>query len=175
MPRRRKHLNPPLLDKLLFGVNLARNEEAPSEIGRGGVRLNPAARLDAFDEQEFRYTLRRDIAWLLNAVQLGSDHDLSAYPQLEKSVLNYGAVSLIGRSISDESIEERGEAIREAIHNFEPRIDPRTLSVKHETVGERVNSVTYVVSGRARSADDVIEISFRTDLALDSGAATVRD
>jgi type VI secretion system protein ImpF len=175
MARRRGHLNPTLLDKLLSGVSFAREGAASGEIGREGAGLNPAARVDAFGEQEFHYSIRRELAWILNAVQLGSDHDLEPYPHVRTSVLNYGVESLVGDSFEDFEIEKRALAIREAIVTFEPRFDARSVRVTATAVGDRVNAVSFSVVGVVRSRADTLSATYVTDLAMDSGAATVRD
>ena len=47
--------------------------------------------------QKLRESVLRDLAWLMNAVNLASDIDLDDFPQTAHSVLNFGLPDLAGK------------------------------------------------------------------------------
>ena len=67
----------------------------------------------------------RDLGWLMNTGNLTSVQDLDAYPQVARSVLNYGVPDLSGLTvISADVVRVWNGSIRQAILRFEPRILP---------------------------------------------------
>ncbi len=75
-------------------------------------------------------SIKRDLEQLLNSRKLEScEHDLSPYPEVRTSVLNYGIDEYAGLIRNDVNIYKVTEMIRQAIIQFEPRIIPSTIEV----------------------------------------------
>jgi type VI secretion system protein ImpF len=75
-------------------------------------------------------SIKRDLEQLLNSRKLEScEHDLSPYPEVQSSVLNYGIDEYAGLIRNDINIYKVTEMIRQAIIQFEPRIIPNTIEV----------------------------------------------
>jgi type VI secretion system protein ImpF len=75
-------------------------------------------------------SIKRDLEQLLNSRKLEScEHDLSPYPEVQTSVLNYGIDEYAGLIRNDVNIYKVTEMIRQAIIQFEPRIIPSTIEV----------------------------------------------
>jgi type VI secretion system protein ImpF len=170
-------LNPTLFDKLVGDSNLGglRGEEVEQvEASRATMRYYSVPKLERFNEAALRATVRRELAWLLNTINFGALNDLEPYPHVQTSVLNYGTPDLAGKVYSKRIIQERARDIREAIRAFEPRIDPKSITVEPSSQ-ERENAITYVISCDVRSAVRAMPVKFRTDIEADSSAVTVRD
>ena len=74
--------------------------------------------------------IKRDLEQLLNSRKLESClHDLSPYPEVQTSVLNYGIDEYAGLIRNDVNIYKVQEMIRHAIILFEPRIIPSSIEV----------------------------------------------
>lgn len=86
--------------------------------------------------------VRRDLQALLNTVNLNSAQDLSDFPEVEKSILNFGLPDLSVHVVDTVKIQRLAEDIREALIRFEPRMDPRTLQVVRD---ENIESDTFKV------------------------------
>jgi type VI secretion system lysozyme-like protein len=69
-----------------------------------------------------RECVQRDLAWLLNTSNLAIVQDLSRYPRVAHSVLNYGMPSLAGRTVSSIEPHVAAKRILEAIATYEPRL-----------------------------------------------------
>jgi type VI secretion system protein ImpF len=170
-------LNPTLFDKLVGDSDLRglRGEEVEQiEENRATMRYYSVPRLERFNESALRATVRRELAWLLNTINLESLVDLEDYPHVRTSVLNYGVRDLAGRIYTKRITNDRGRDIRDAIRAFEPRIDPKSVSVE-PTNQERENAITYVINCDVRSAVRAMPVKFRTDIETDTSNVTVRD
>ena len=61
-------------------------------------------------QKQFKDAVIRDLGWLLNSVSMDSVFDLSAYPEVKNSVLNYGLPDISGHtasSIDSSDLEKR--------------------------------------------------------------------
>jgi len=110
----KEHLQPSLLDRL--------------------TDLNPAGKTDTFEERvmsfrRLRESVIRDLEWLLNTGRLEISMELDGYPDVRKSVLNYGIPDISGMSAVSKDRMSIEQDIRQAILDFEPRIIPGTLKV----------------------------------------------
>lgn len=75
-------------------------------------------------------SIKRDLEFLLNSRKLESClHDLTLYPEVASSVLNYGIEEYAGLIRNDINIYKVTEMVQEAVLLFEPRIVPETLQV----------------------------------------------
>jgi type VI secretion system protein ImpF len=126
----KEHLQPSLLDRL--------------------TDLNPAGKTDTLDERvmsfrRLRESVIRDLEWLLNTGRLEISSELGSYPEVRKSVLNYGIPEISGISASGEDSESIERDIRQAILDFEPRILPGTLKVSIAIDDTKMSESTMVL------------------------------
>jgi type VI secretion system protein ImpF len=172
-------LNPTLFDKLVSRVEMSGLRGAAGsttkEISRTSLRHYQIPDIERFNESALRTNIRRELAWLLNTTNFESTTDLTDYPQVKYSVVNYGVDDLAGKALSAATIKLRAMKILMAVRAFEPRIAPETLCVEPRDIPERENTLTYVVTGDITSAVNAVAVRYFTDVELDTGAATVRD
>ncbi|EQD40707.1 type VI secretion system lysozyme-related protein, partial [mine drainage metagenome] len=102
-----ERLQPSLLDRLTD------DEPGKSDESRER-RVISATRL--------RDCVTRDISWLLNCVNMDIDGELADYPEVRRSVLNFGIPDLTGMAMSGVDAGMLERQIREAILAFEPRL-----------------------------------------------------
>ena len=114
-PARRRWFNRPL-------------KEADSVASSSSSAASGAAAF--ISARRLRELVTRDLAWLLNAVNLEAVNPaLEDYPFVSKSVINYGTQELNGRAVLGLPLEEIETRLREIILHYEPRIIPNTLKV----------------------------------------------
>jgi len=125
--------------------------------------------------QRYKEGVVRDLRWLLNAsahipIEGTREHGLGDYPEVARSVLNYGTRQLSGQVALD--IEELERQLGEAIQLFEPRFLRHSLKIKAAV--DR-----HVISFELRAelwAEPVSEQLFlRTTLDLETGQLAVGD
>lgn len=131
--------------------------------------------LDSFSENALRANVRRELNWLLNTTNLESSVDLSRYPRVRTSVLNYGISDLTGKAQSRQAIAGRAAKILEAIKVFEPRLDKDSLSVEVSSVSEFGTAVTFVIEGDVTAAVEALHVQYYTDVERDTGDIEVRE
>ena len=126
----------------------------------------------ATSTSRLREAVLRDLNWLFNSTQ--SSDDLSDFPEVRKSVLNYGLPAVSGRPASSLDLTELARALREALIHFEPRLVPHTVRVYAEpnTEGSH-NVISFRMEGQLWAQPIPLEIYMRTDMDLESGQTRV--
>lgn len=95
--------------------------------------------------------VRRDLRALLNTVNLNSTQDLSDFPEVQTSILNYGLPDLSVHVVDTIKIERLADDIRDALIRFEPRMDPRTLQViRDDSVESDTFKVRFLIKAEIR-------------------------
>jgi type VI secretion system protein ImpF len=151
----RDRINPSLLDRL--------TDEAPD---------NPNARGGVVSLSELRRSVLRDLNWLVNSTRFLKDEDCQDWPQVRNSVLNFGLPALSGSPASGLDIVKLERSLRQAIIDYEPRILPRSISVKAQVDREALdhhNVVSLQIEGLLWAQPLPIELLLRTQLDLESG------
>ncbi|PPU76379.1 type VI secretion system lysozyme [Xanthomonas cucurbitae] len=155
-----ERLQPSLLDRLTDTVPGQREESREQ-------RVISATRL--------RECVIRDLAWLLNAVNLETSHPLGAYPQVQRSVLNYGIPDLAGVAVTGIDAVALQQRIREAILAFEPRLIADTLRVSVHADATRMDrrSLLFTIESEMWAQPLPLNLYLKTALDLETGRLDV--
>ncbi len=126
--------------------------------------------------RQLRECIKRDLASLLNASCLSDVQDLSDYPFVEQSVINYGTPDVTGLSASnpDPGLMER--QVRQVILRYEPRILKNSLRVQVATSDEMsANALRFEIEFDMW-ADPVPErLYLKTEMDLGTGVVKLAD
>jgi type VI secretion system protein ImpF len=144
--------------------------------------LAPASRQEADDARvmnkaQIRDAVLRDLASLLNAVK-PIPGLAEAYPQVARSVLNYGLPPMSGQMASRVDVSVLERIIREAIQQFEPRVLADSLEVKAlqaTSVLDTHNVIEFEIRGFLWAQPVPLELLLRTEVDLEAGQVNVRD
>lgn len=123
-------------------------------------------------------TVLRDLVWLLNTTAHDTSGQLDLYPEVRKSVINYGIPVLSGKNFSGVDWRELERQIYDAIVTFEPRILPGTLSVKASAPGDLMghhNLLQFELRGELWSMPYPVELLIRSELDLETGYMKLTD
>ena len=152
---RKQRLQPSLLDRL--------TDLQPEKSKESAAQQN-------MSQNEFKQAVIRDLGWLLNSVALDVCVDLDAYPEVRRSVINYGLPDLSGHTSS--TVDARGieKAIRQAIHQFEPRIIRNTLKVTVHTNPQAMshNALIFEIAGAVFGQPSPFQVVLKSELDLES-------
>jgi len=128
---------------------------------------------------QLRAAVRRDLTWLLNTKCLEAVQSLENYPEVEKSVLNYGIQDFTGQTISAADILELERQIRDAIREYEPRIFRDSIRVRvivdeedRESIRMRRGRhavITFEIEGDLWAEPAVEHLLMRTYVDLETG------
>lgn len=127
--------------------------------------------------RRLREAVLRDLGWLLNASNLGSLEDLSEYPYVAQSVLNFGVPGLAGTLVSGVDIAELERKIRQAILDFEPRILRDTVKVRLAVAVDQMshNAMTFEIDGQLWAQPVPQRIYLKTEIDLELGEVKLSD
>jgi type VI secretion system protein ImpF len=138
-------------------------------------------------KQQLRAAVLRDLSWLFNTCRAepdpfrGDPDEIAMWkesPQARNSVINYGIPSLSGITISSMQFEAIENAVRQAIVQFEPRIDQKTLAVevnREAGFNFQHNSLRLVIRGHMWNQPVPLELLLSADVDVETGLAAVRD
>ena len=127
--------------------------------------------------ERLRECVLRDLGWLLNTGRLSQVQNLGAYPEVARSVLNYGSIDLSGRHLSSTDLAALENAVKQAIVEFEPRILPGTLRVHSVLEGEKMSNtaITFTIEGMLWAQPLPMRMFLHTEVDLESGHVSVVD
>ncbi|UGB39142.1 type VI secretion system baseplate subunit TssE [Frateuria soli] len=151
-----ERLQPSLLDRL--------TDDEPGKADESREkRVISASRL--------RDCVSRDISWLLNCVNLGTSVPLDEYPDVARSVLNFGIPDLTGAALSGIDADALQRLIREAILAFEPRLTASTLQVSAKVDSERMDgqSLTFHIDSEMWAQPIPLNLYLKTEVDLETG------
>jgi type VI secretion system protein ImpF len=156
----KERLQPSLLDRLTDHEPEKRQESREQRV---------------FSLPRLRESVLRDLAWLLNTTNLAAAQDLTDYPEVANSAVNFGLPDLSGINVSgaDQAALER--ALRQAILDFEPRILRRSLNVRLEMNESQMshNAMTFLIEGELWAHPVPLRLFLKTEIDLDIGDVRV--
>jgi type VI secretion system protein ImpF len=167
-----ERLQPSLLDRLTDDQPASSREAVEARI---------------LSKQQLRAAVLRDLSWLFNTSRAepdplrGNADEVAIWkdaPQARNSVINFGIPSLSGITISSMQFEAIENAVRQAIVQFEPRIDPKTLVVEVNREGGfnfQHNSLRLIIRGHMWNQPVPLELLLSADVDVETGLAAVRD
>ena len=123
-----KQLNtiPSLLDRL--------TENPASQVSEATLARGEQPELD------IEAGILRDLGWLLNSTSLAATTDLSRWPNVQRSVLNYGVGTFAGRVVGNADAPQLELEIKKRIATYEPRLRRDSLSISVSTEGTNHDS-----------------------------------
>jgi len=125
--------------------------------------------------QRYREAVLRDLRWLLNTNAHLEEEGLDDFPEVKKSVLNYGIRPLSGASIATLNPGDLERQLTEAIQVFEPRIIRKTFSVKIHTDRSSKDSkgnptlMTFEIRGELWARPMPDQLFIKTEVDLETG------
>lgn len=158
----KERLQPSLLDRLTDDEPDKRTESLDKRV------LSP---------ERLRDGVRRDLTWLFNTSNLTTVEDISEYPEVERSTVNFGIPDLAGKTASDIDKAALVRLIRRAIWDFEPRLLRNSVKVRILVDPDQhsPNAVSFGIEAQLWSQPLPLRLYLRTELNLEDGEARVSD
>lgn len=142
---------------------------------RPDVRTSTAG-VKVLSMEELREGVRRDLAALFNATALETVEDLSDYPNVQMSTLNFGMPDLSGKTASGMDMQELERALTRAIHQFEPRLMEDTVKVSSDTYDAKShNLMVATIEAELWSQPLPQKLLLRTELDLENGEVKLKE
>ncbi len=158
----KERLQPSLLDRLTD------NERDQTQESRERRVLSPA---------RLRESVRRDLSWLFNSINLASAQSLDEFPFVAQSVLNYGLPALAGMTASSVDIHTLEQTLREILWRFEPRLlrDSITVRSADDKAQGVYNQLAFYIDAMLWAQPLPLRLFLRTDVDLEVGVVRVTD
>ena len=156
-----ERLQPSLLDRLRDDEPGKMTERADQQI----LNLN-----------QLRELIMRDLAWLMNCDNLDCVEDLSDYPEVRTSILNYGIPSFSGTTLSTTNSAALELEVKKAILAFEPRIVPQSLTIRSaigDSAAQGRKSISLEIGGKIWAQPFSLEFLLRSEMDLDTGHVVI--
>lgn len=154
-----ERLQPSLLDRL--------TDDAPTE--KREARSNRA-----IDIARLREIIKRDLSWLLNTNNIESSIDVKRFPNVARSVLNYGVREVAGEYSTSERAELIRKSILKSISLHEPRIIAGSTAVElraEESKGEM--QVAFDIHADMWAQPVPLELYLRSKVDVTSGEVSL--
>jgi type VI secretion system protein ImpF len=119
--------------------------------------------------RRLRESVFRDLVWLLNSMSLDTTEDLSRYPHVERSVLNYGMPSLAGRKLVTLDPEYAATRIQKVIETFEPRLSRVRVTPDIKDDGTERFALEFRVEAELWGQPAPQQLLMRTSIDVDTG------
>lgn len=117
----------------------------------------------------------RDLGALLNAVSIDTDLDLTRYPYVQRSVLNYGMPSLAGIAASGVDPAQTATRIEEAIKRFEPRLHRVHVSPEPQREHADAHQLTFRIEAELWGQPAPLHMVLRTRIDTTSGDVSLTE
>jgi type VI secretion system protein ImpF len=168
---------PPPLVHAFRAAHAAKDAKLEVDIRDRGERVIAPRRVAArapISERELRKLVDSDLAALLNTTNLGSAEDLSAAPEVRKSVLNFGFPELARRTIDEGGVFEIAREIETALADFEPRLVRNSIKARRDSaVGPEELRVRFLVNAELRIEPTNLPVEFIAEVEVESGRIKV--
>lgn len=130
-----------------------------------------------FTENKLRECVKRDLAWLFNTTNFASVQDLTNYPEVARSVVNFGLPDLAGHTASSIKTGELQESFRRAIMEFEPRLARASVKVHLEKDLAQMNhnALVFTIAAELWAQPLPLHILLRTQIDLETGSVDVTE
>ena len=115
--------------------------------------------------------VRRDLNWLLNSKAHAPAENITEYPEVAQSVLNFGIPDLCGSTGSAVGVTHFEREVRRVLQVFEPRIVRNTLAVEVGADSEEhgPNGLTFEISGELWAQPVPESFFVKTEVDLETG------
>jgi type VI secretion system protein ImpF len=125
--------------------------------------------------RKLRQSVLRDMAWLLNSVNLEAVEDLEPYPFVAKSVLNFGMPDLSGKTASGIDAETVERLLLEAVWDFEPRILKNSVRIRIRLNEDQMNrnAMVFDIEGDLWAQPVPIRMFLKSEVDLETGTVRI--
>jgi type VI secretion system protein ImpF len=129
------------------------------------------------DQAELRRLVRRDLSWLFNTTHAEATTELGDFPEVARSVLNFGMPDLTGRSLSSLDTDRLTQQVASALLCYESRLIGPTLKVRVLALAptRRRPALSIEVTAELRTEPLPVSMRIRAEVDLESGNVVLSD
>jgi type VI secretion system protein ImpF len=171
--RKTDRLAPPIMHAFR-AAHEARDAKKRLDIrDEAGERIIAGRRMSArtaITEPVLRAEVARDLTNLMNTTNLASVEDLSATPEVRRSILNFGIPDLAHRSIDEGRTVDIAAEIQRALVDFEPRLVRQTIQATRDmNVRASDLQIRFLVRADMKCDPLNVPVEFVADVEVETG------
>ncbi len=130
---------------------------------------------NAVHERVLRAELAADLDALVNTVNLEASIDLDDFPEVQKSILNFGMPDLSALTMESSEANLVGQQLEQALKNFESRLLGESIAVSGEVQQDEVGSrLAFKIKADMHATPSDVPIEFLADFEAFSGQGKLR-
>ena len=127
-------------------------------------------RREGTTEESLRRHLSNDLASLMNTINLDATIDLTDYPHIQKSIINFGFGDLSVLSDKGYAAPEMARFIRETLIRHEPRLIPASIEINVNKDAESVTQrLTFDISADMVASPVDVPLDFVAEVDMGAG------
>lgn len=125
--------------------------------------------------RRLRESVQRDLAWLLNSASLDTIEDLTHYPHVARSVLNFGMPSFAGTALHSVDVKATARRIRETIEQFEPRLSRVQVTPQANDTQTDEMTIAFRIEAELWGQPTSQHLVLKTSIDVESGDVNIGD
>ena len=172
---RKNRLSPPLMFvfRQAHEAGDAKKRAQWREDGQGtgtSMRGGRAQQRMAVTERTLREEVKHDLANLMNCVAMESTADLTEFPRVRISILNFGFPDMAHRTLDELASHNLENDLENSLKLYEPRLLRSSIRVRRDmSVNADELKIRYVVQADLSCEPLNVPVEFVADVELDSG------
>ena len=125
--------------------------------------------------RKLRESVLRDLSWLLSTTSYDTGASLSAWPEVERSVINFGLPSVAGLGSGSVDPAEAARRLQTAIENFESRLTRVRVTPEFDVMSMDMNALKFRVEAELWGQPTPQHLLLRTQIDVESADVTVTE
>jgi type VI secretion system lysozyme-like protein len=125
--------------------------------------------------RRLRESVLRDLLWLLSTVSFDTRQDLTAWPAVARSVLNYGLPSVAGLGSGNFDPVEAARRLQTSIENFEPRLTHVRVTPEFNATRMDMHALKFRVEAQLWGQPTPQQLLLRTQIDVESADVVISD
>jgi type VI secretion system protein ImpF len=122
-----------------------------------------------------RESVLRDLSWLLSTASYDTGATLSTYPEVERSVLNYGLPSVAGLGIGSLEPEQAARRLQRTIETFESRLTQVRVTPQFNAAAMDLHALKFRVEAQLWGQPTPQRLLLQTQIDVETADVRVSD
>ncbi|GJD45635.1 hypothetical protein AFCDBAGC_3509 [Methylobacterium cerastii] len=129
----------------------------------------------SISERDLHGVVATELSGLMNTVNFAAGTDLSEYPEVRASILNFGFPDMVHRTIGEGGVDDIGDELAWVLATFEPRLVRESIRVTRDRrVDPDSLKLRFVVAADLDSEPLKLQVQFLADLERDTGKIVIQ-
>jgi type VI secretion system protein ImpF len=125
--------------------------------------------------RRLRESVLRDLSWLLGTISLDTSEDLTAWREVERSVLNYGLPSVAGLDSGNFDPVLAAKRLQSSIERFEPRLTKVRVTPEFDSTRVDMHALKFRVEAQLWGQPTPQQLLLRTQIDVESADVVITD